>query len=62
MGRDPVATYCPLCVSRCGARAEVVDGRSYGFEPDALDAGLVDRVRADWRAMRPLVSWLRAVD
>ena len=37
-------------------------GRSYGFEPDAIDAGLVDRVRADWQALRPLVSWLRAVD
>ena len=37
-------------------------GRSYGFEADAIDAGLVDRVRADWQALRPLVSWLRAVD
>ena len=37
-------------------------GRSYGFEPDAIDAGLVDRVRADWQALRPLVSWLRAFD
>jgi uncharacterized protein (TIGR02453 family) len=37
-------------------------GRSYGFEADAIDAGLLDRVRADWQALRPLVSWLRAVD
>jgi uncharacterized protein (TIGR02453 family) len=37
-------------------------GRSYGFEADAIDAGLLDRVRADWKALRPLVSWLRAVD
>jgi uncharacterized protein (TIGR02453 family) len=37
-------------------------GRSYGFETDAIDAGLLDRVRADWQALRPLVSWLRAVD
>ncbi|GAA5106617.1 DUF2461 domain-containing protein [Alloalcanivorax gelatiniphagus] len=37
-------------------------GRSYGFEPDAIDAGLLDRVRADWKALRPLVTWLRAVD
>ncbi len=37
-------------------------GRSYGFESDAIDAGLVDRVRADWQALRPLVTWLRAVD
>ena len=25
-------------------------------------AGLVDRVRADWEALRPLVSWLTAVE
>ncbi len=37
-------------------------GRSYGFEADAIGAGLVDRVRADWKALRPLVSWLRAID
>jgi uncharacterized protein (TIGR02453 family) len=37
-------------------------GRSYGFEADAINAGLVDRVRADWQALRPLVSWLSAVD
>lgn len=36
-------------------------GRSYGFEADALDAGLVDRVREDWRALRPLLTWLSAV-
>ena len=34
MGRDPVATYCPLCVSRCGARAEVVDGTFRALLPD----------------------------
>ena len=43
-------------------RKQLFVGRSYGFEPDAIDAGLVDRVRADWQALRPLVSWLRAVD
>ena len=37
-------------------------GRSYGFEADAIGAGLVDRVRADWRALRPLITWLTAVD
>jgi uncharacterized protein (TIGR02453 family) len=37
-------------------------GRSYGFEADAIDAGLVDRVRADWKALRPLVTWLTAVE
>ncbi len=34
--------------------------KSYGFESDAIDAGLLDRVRDDWQALRPLVSWLRA--
>ncbi len=43
-------------------RKQLFAGRSYGFEADAIDAGLVDRVRADWNALRPLVSWLRAVD
>ena len=33
-------------------------GRSYGFEADALGPGLLDRVRADWQALRPLVEWL----
>ncbi|CUR55327.1 conserved hypothetical protein [metagenome] len=37
-------------------------GRSYGFEADAIDAGLADRVRADWKALRPLVTWLTAVE
>ena len=36
-------------------------GRSYGFEADALDAALVDRVREDWRALRPLITWLTTV-
>ena len=43
-------------------RKQLFVGRSYGFEQDAIDAGLVDRVREDWKALRPLVSWLRAVD
>ena len=43
-------------------RKQLFVGRSYGFEPDAIDEGLVDRVRADWQALRPLVTWLRAVD
>ena len=34
-------------------------GRSYGFENlDTPD--LADRVRGDWRALRPLVEWVRA--
>jgi hypothetical protein len=34
-------------------------GRSYGFEADAIGPGLLDRVREDWRALRPLVEWVR---
>lgn len=34
MGVDPVPTYCPLCVSRCGARAEVTDGTFLALLPD----------------------------
>ncbi|HWI34744.1 MAG TPA: molybdopterin-dependent oxidoreductase [Lapillicoccus sp.] len=34
MGRDPVPTFCPLCVSRCGARAEVSDGTLLALHPD----------------------------
>ncbi len=36
-------------------------GRPYGFGDDALNADLVDRVRADWRTLKPLVDWLAAV-
>ncbi|WP_210503121.1 DUF2461 domain-containing protein [Nocardioides xinjiangensis] len=43
-------------------RKQLFVGRSYGFEPDAIDAGLVDRVRADWTALRPLVRWIAAVE
>jgi anaerobic selenocysteine-containing dehydrogenase len=34
MGGDLVPTYCPLCVSRCGARAEVTDGTFTALLPD----------------------------
>ena len=34
MGADTVPTYCPLCVSRCGARAEVRDGTFLALHPD----------------------------
>ena len=40
---------------------QLLAGRPYGFESDAIDAGLLDRVREDWRALRPLVTWLTAV-
>ncbi|TYL49726.1 DUF2461 domain-containing protein [Nocardioides sp. BGMRC 2183] len=36
----------------------VLGMRSYGFEPFVHTAELADRVRADWRALRPLVNWL----
>lgn len=34
MSGDLVPTYCPLCVSRCGARAEVTDGTFRALLPD----------------------------
>jgi anaerobic selenocysteine-containing dehydrogenase len=34
MGADVVPTFCPLCVSRCGARAEVTDGTFVALRPD----------------------------
>ena len=39
-------------------RKQLFVGRPYGFEEDAVGPGLVERVRADWRALRPLVEWL----
>ena len=36
----------------------LVVGRSYGFEDVIHTRALLDRVRADWRAARPLVEWL----
>ncbi|WP_141014591.1 DUF2461 domain-containing protein [Nocardioides sambongensis] len=36
----------------------VLGMRSYGFEPFVHTPELLDRVRADWRALRPLVNWL----
>jgi uncharacterized protein (TIGR02453 family) len=37
-------------------------GRSYGFEEDAIGPGLLERVRADWRTLRPMVEWIAARD
>ena len=34
MGADEVPTFCPLCVSRCGARAVVEDGVFLELVPD----------------------------
>ncbi|PVG84304.1 TIGR02453 family protein [Nocardioides gansuensis] len=39
-------------------RKQLFVGRPYGFEEDALGPGLVDRVRSDWRSLRPLVEWV----
>ena len=33
-------------------------GRHYGFEAADIGAELLDRVREDWRALRPLVEWV----
>jgi uncharacterized protein (TIGR02453 family) len=35
-------------------------GKDYGFEPIIHTAELVDAVRADWKAARPLVEWVAA--
>ena len=34
-------------------------GRSYGFDEVIHGPELLDRVRQDWRALRPLVEWIR---
>ncbi len=34
MGGDTIPTFCPLCVSRCGARATVTDGTFVALHPD----------------------------
>ncbi len=34
MGAETIPTFCPLCVSRCGARATVEDGKLVGLHPD----------------------------
>jgi uncharacterized protein (TIGR02453 family) len=36
----------------------LVLGRPYGFDAVVHTPALVDRVRADWRALRPLVDWI----
>ena len=36
----------------------VLGMKSYGFEPFVHTAELLDRVRADWRKLRPLVGWI----
>ena len=36
--------------------------RHYGFEPWIHTPALLDRVRDDWRAAKPLVDWVDALD
>jgi uncharacterized protein (TIGR02453 family) len=36
----------------------LVLGKSYGFDEVIHTAALADRVRGDWRALRPLVEWV----
>ena len=43
-------------------RKQLVVGRSYGFEADAIGPDLLDRVREDWRTLKPLITWLTAVE
>jgi uncharacterized protein (DUF2461 family) len=33
-------------------------GKSYGFEKVIHTPDLLDEVRADWRALRPMIEWL----
>jgi len=35
-------------------------GKLYGFEPVIHTPELVDRVRADWRTLKPMVDWVAA--
>ncbi len=37
---------------------QIIVGRSYGFEPLIHSPDLLDAVRRDWRALKPLITWL----
>jgi uncharacterized protein (DUF2461 family) len=37
----------------------IVLGRHYGFDEIVHTPALLDRVRDDWRTLRPLVEWVR---
>ncbi|QZY28934.1 DUF2461 domain-containing protein [Nocardioides coralli] len=39
-------------------RKQVLGMKHYGFETDAIGPDLLDRVRDDWRQLRPMVEWL----
>ena len=37
---------------------QLIVSRSYGFDPIIHSRELLDRVRGDWRALKPVVTWL----
>ena len=41
-------------------RKQLFVGRGYGFDEVIHTPALADRVRTDWRALRPLVEWVAA--
>ena len=43
-------------------RKQIIASRSYGFEAFIHTPELLERVRGDWRALKPLMAWLGAVD
>ncbi|WP_310961938.1 DUF2461 domain-containing protein [Nocardioides terrisoli] len=53
-GYDPAHPRIDLLRHR-----SLVVARQYGFDEVIHSAALVDRVRADWRALRPLVEWVQ---
>ncbi len=42
-------------------RKQIIAGKPYGFEKLIHSPELLDRVREDWRALKPLVAWLDRV-
>jgi uncharacterized protein (TIGR02453 family) len=42
-------------------RKQIIAGKPYGFEKLIHSPELLDRVREDWRALNPLVTWLGRV-
>ncbi len=41
-------------------RKQLLAGKSYGFADFIHTSELLDHVRADWRALKPLVAWLES--
>ena len=46
--------------SSCSATSRCSPGSRFGFEPVIHTPEVLDRVRDDWRALRPLVEWVAA--